>query len=162
MLMQLILSWGFVLAALASAVAAIKTGDYRLLLGIPIAFGALLTVGAAPLVRTILDTASKDPAVPRPFRTIAWVLVRFAWMIILVWSMAFVALLFSDHFVEAWLVGIYIVASNTLRWYQAKYLPPIPSGAPPGKVVAGETGAALAGVRTAFRESRRRWRTKLP
>jgi hypothetical protein len=153
--MKLILSWGYVLAAIASGAAAIKTDDYRLLLGIPIAFSALFTVGFGSIARTILDTASKDPAIPSPLRAIAWVLVRFAWTIVLIWSLIFGALLFSDHFVAAWLVGTYIVASNTVRWYQAAYLPPIPSAAPPGKVVRGETAAAVHGVLASFRGPRK-------
>jgi hypothetical protein len=153
--MKLILSWGYVLAAIASGAAAIKTGDYRLLLGIPIAFSALFTVGLGPVARTILDTASKDAAIPRPLRAIAWVLVRFAWTIVLIWSLIFGALLFSDHFVGAWLVGTYIVASNTVRWYRAAYLPPISSGAPPGKVVRGETAAAVQGMLSTFRAPRK-------
>jgi hypothetical protein len=122
--MEFILSWGYVLAALASAVAAIKTGDYALLFGVPIAFSALFTVGFAPVVRTVLDAASTDPAFVRPIRAIAWLLRRLAWMIFLIWLLAFVALLFSEHFVRAWLVGTYIVASNTTRWHRAAYLPP--------------------------------------
>ncbi|MGC1677871.1 MAG: hypothetical protein WA740_10080 [Candidatus Binataceae bacterium] len=151
-----ILSWGYVLAAIASGAAAIKTGDYRLLLGIPIAFCALFIVGFGHVVRTILDTASKDAAIPRGLRAIAWVLVRFAWTTILIWPLAFGALLFSDHFVGAWLVGTYIVASNTVRWYQAAYLPPIASsGALSGTVVRGETAAAVHGMLASFRGPRK-------
>ena len=95
--MKLILSWGYVLAAIASGAAAISTGDYRLLLGIPIAFSAFFTVGFGPIARTILDTASKDAAIPRPLRAIAWVLVRFAWTIVVIWSIVFGALLFNER-----------------------------------------------------------------
>jgi len=154
--MKLLLSWGYVLAAIASAAAAIKTGDYILLLGIPIAFSALFIVGFAPVARTILDTASKDIAIFRLFRAIAWVLVRFAWLMVLIWLLAFAALLFSDHFDGAWLVGTYIVASNTIRWYNAAYLPPIRSGAPLGNVAPGETAAALHGALATFRGHRKR------
>lgn len=153
--MKLILSWGYLLAAIASGAAAIETGDYRLLVGIPIAFGALFTTGLGPVARTILDSASKDAAIPRPLRAIASVLVRFAWTIVLIWPLFFGLLLFSDHFVGAWLVGTYIIASNAVRWYQAAYLPPIPSGAPPGKVVRGETAAAVHGMLDSFRTPRK-------
>jgi hypothetical protein len=148
--MELILSWGYVLAAVASAAAAIKTGQYILLFGIPIAVGSLFTVGAGPLVSTLLYTASKDLAIPRPIRATAWLLVRFSWTIVPLWSLAFVFLLFGNHFVGAWLVGTYIFASSSIRWYRAAYLPPTLSRAPAGKVVPGETGAALAGIRAAF------------
>lgn len=148
--MQLILSWGYVFAAIASAVVAVDTGEYRLLFGIPIAIGALSTVTFAPLARGLLETASQDTAIIRPIRGIAWLLVRFSFMLVFLWPVAFALLLFNGSFVGAWLIGTYIVSSNTIRWYRAAYLPPTRSGALPGRVVPGETAAMLHGMTSGF------------
>lgn len=133
--MKLILSWGYALAVIASLVAAFKTNHYSLLLGIPIAFSALFIVSLGPVARTLLDTASKDAAIFPPIRATAWLTARLSRWFFLISLIAFAVLLNSDHFVGAWLVGTYIVASNTIRWFQAAYLPSIPSGAPLGNVV---------------------------
>ena len=145
--MQLFLSWGYGLAAIASVVAALKTGQYSLLLGVPISLAALLVVvSLAPIARLILETASNDTAIPAPVRVIARFLTTFSFIVILLWPVTFCLLLFSDHFVGAWLVGTYVFASNTIRWYRAKYLPPYPFNSK-GNVVPGETGAALDGLK---------------
>jgi hypothetical protein len=122
--MKLFLSWGYVLAAIVSAVAAFKTGQYGLLWGVPISFAALPIVSLAPIARNILDTASLDAAIPAPVRAIARLLTRFSFAVILLWPAIYCVLLFTDHSVGAWLVGTYVVASNTLRWYRAKYIAP--------------------------------------
>lgn len=121
--MELPLSWAYVLAAIASLVEAVRTGQYVLLLGIPIAIGALFTVSFAPSGRLFLQTASRDPAIARPVRAIAGLVAKLSPLLPLLWPVAFLWLILTDHFVGAWLVDTYIVASNTIRWYRAEYLP---------------------------------------
>ena len=141
-MMQLFLSWGYGLAAIASAVAALKTGQYSLLLGIPISLAALLIVSLAPIARNVLETASNDAAIPAPVRVIARFLTTCSFTVILLWPITFCVLLFSDHFVGAWLVGTYVFASNTIRWYRAKYLPPYPFNSRTN-VAPGETAVIV-------------------
>jgi hypothetical protein len=143
LLMRLFLSWAYALAAIASVVAALKTGQYGLFWGVPIAIGALFTVSFAPVARSVLLTAVRDTAVPAPLRAVARLLTRFSFALILLWPVSFTFLLFNDFLVGAWLVGTYIVASNTIRMYRAKYLGQRPSMALPGMVAPGETAAML-------------------
>jgi len=154
-MMQLFLSWGYGIAAIASVVAALKTGQYSLLLGVPISLAALLIVSLSPIARSVLETASNDAAIPAPVRVIARFLAAFSFAVILIWPVTFCVLLFTDHFVGAWLVGTYVFASNTIRWYRAKYLPPYPFISKTN-VVPGETGAALDGLKAAIAKRRAR------
>ena len=141
--MQLFLSWGYILVAIASAVAALKTGRYSLLLGIPISLAALPIVILTPIARTVLETASNDAAIPAPVRVTARFFAKFSYP--LFWQVTFWLLLFNERFVGAWLVGTYIFASKTIRWYQAKYLPPIRFNLSSTHVAPGETAAAIEG-----------------
>jgi uncharacterized membrane protein YccF (DUF307 family) len=62
-MMQLFLSWVYWLAAIASAVAALRTRQYILLLGVPVAVAALPIVSLAPIARNLLETPSNDAAI---------------------------------------------------------------------------------------------------
>ncbi len=153
--MELLLSWGYALAAIASLMAALKTGQYSLLLGIPISVAALLIVSMASIVRNVLETASKDAAVPAPIRLIARFLTTFSFALVILWPVTLCVLLFSNHFVGAWLVGTYVFASNTIRWYRVKYLPSYPFISETN-VVPGQTGAALEGLKAGIVKRRAR------
>jgi hypothetical protein len=122
---KLFLSWGYVLAATASVAAAFETGHYSLLWGIPISLAALPIVGLAPIARNVLETAAKDAAIPPPIRLIARFLTNFSFALTLLWLGTLGVLSLTDHSVGAWLVGTYVFASNTIRSYRAKYLPPL-------------------------------------
>jgi hypothetical protein len=144
-MMQLLLSWGYWLAAIASAVAALRTHQYILLLGVPIALAALPIVSLAPIARNLLNTASNDAAIPAAFRLLASLLVRYSFVVIILLPITFAVLLFGDHFVGAWLVGAYTFASNTIRLYRAKYLPPYATSSKTN-VAPGETAIILKAI----------------
>jgi hypothetical protein len=122
---QLFLSWGYVLAAIASVAAAFETGHYNLLWGIPISLAALPIVSLAPIARNVLETATKDAAIPAPVRLIARFLTNFSFAVTLPWLGILGVLSLTDHSVGAWLVGTYVFASNTIRLYRTRYLPPL-------------------------------------
>jgi hypothetical protein len=144
-MMQLLLSWGYLLAAIASLVAALKTGQYVLLWGIVISIAALPIVIMAPIARNILETAVHDLALPVPVRIFARFMRMFSVIGILLWPIIFGILVFKNNFIGEWLVGTYIFASNTVRRYRAKWLSPIPFLSK-DRVAPGETAVMVKAI----------------
>ena len=116
------LSWVPLLAALASVVAAIRWKNGWMLLGMPAAvFGFVAGASSISLVRPLLFTAQRDPAISLPLRLMAWMLsvlfrpivgaflgpILFAWM------------LFTDRQAAAWIVASYVISVHSVRVFRA-------------------------------------------
>jgi hypothetical protein len=118
----LFLTWVPLLACLASLIAAIASSEYWLLLGIPVALVGFVFPMAGKLVRRLVDTAARDPAIPFLLRMTARFIraLSNALLAMILWSALFIVLLFSKHDIGAWLAGTYIISANSIRWFRAR------------------------------------------